>query len=81
MFANTHYCELSVTPPLLLVIVLDLVGEPFSDVKTLKEKASHVFTTKKKLTEEEQELFDKTFRGQYVDQLEAFTKVYTTILL
>ena len=53
-----------------------LVGEPFSEVKTLKEKAGHVFTTKKKLTEEEQELFDKTFRGQYIDQLEAFTKVF-----
>ena len=51
------------------------LGEPFADVLTLKEKASHVFTTKKTLTEEEQELFDKTFRGQYVDQLEAFTKV------
>lgn len=52
------------------------LGEPFSEVQTLKEKASHVFTTKKKLTEEEQELFDKTFRGQYIDQLEAFTKIF-----
>ena len=55
------------------------LGEPFSEIKTMKEKVEHVFTTKKQLTEEEQELFEKTFRGQYVDQLEAFTKVITLL--
>ena len=55
------------------------LGEPFADIQTLQEKAGHVFTTKKTLTEEEQELFEKTFRGQYVDQLEAFTKVFTLL--
>ena len=54
------------------------LGLPFDDIQTMKEKTTNVFNLGKKnktMTEDQMELFEKTFRGQYVDQLIAFTKV------